>query len=29
MRRRELNIKLLGDKVGQIFNFKLRILDGI
>jgi hypothetical protein len=27
IRRRELNTKLLGDEVGQIFNFKLSILD--
>jgi hypothetical protein len=29
IRRRELNIKLLDDKVGQIFNFKLSLLDGL
>jgi hypothetical protein len=27
IRRREFNIKLLGDEDGQIFNFKLSILD--
>jgi hypothetical protein len=29
IRRRELNIKLLGNEVGQILNFKLIILDGL
>jgi hypothetical protein len=29
IRRRKLNIKLLGDEVGQIFNFKLSLLDGL
>jgi hypothetical protein len=29
IRRRELNIKLLGDEVGQIFNFRISLVDGL
>jgi hypothetical protein len=29
IRIRELNIKLLGDEGGQIFNFRFSLLDGI
>jgi hypothetical protein len=29
IRTRQLNIKLLSDEVGQIFNFRFSLLDGI
>jgi hypothetical protein len=29
MRRGKMNIKLLSDEVGQVFNLRLSILDGL